>query len=50
VAKEGPALWKLDTTLQDINDTLAAMPPSEKRAGLEKYRDQLAEIATSPGE
>lgn len=41
VAAEGAAVWKLDTTLQDINDTLAAMPMGQNRTELEKCRDQL---------
>lgn len=42
VAREGPAIWQLDTTLKDINDALDTMPESKKRQQLAKFRDQLA--------
>lgn len=45
VAQEGAAAWQLKSTLQDINDTLAALPDSITRQKLENCRDQLAELA-----
>lgn len=44
VAAEGPAIWKLESTLKDINDTIAAMPDSSTRTELEKCRDQIVGI------
>ena len=41
VAQEGAAAWQLESTLNDINDTINAMQESETRQQLSKYRDQL---------
>ena len=42
VVREGPAVWKLGSTLKDINDTIDAMPESEIKEQLVKTRDRLA--------
>jgi hypothetical protein len=44
VVREGPALWQLDSTLKDINDTIVAMPESEIKRKLTATRDQLARL------
>ena len=44
VVREGPAVWQLDSTLGDINDTLDAMPESETKPKLAKSRDLLAAL------
>jgi hypothetical protein len=44
VAREGPAVWQLDSTLDDINDTVDAMPESETKPKLAKSRDLLAAL------
>jgi tetratricopeptide (TPR) repeat protein len=44
VAREGPAVWQLDSTLKDINDTIDTMPESETKQQLVKTRDQLAKL------
>lgn len=41
VVREGPIVWQLDSTLQDINDAVNAMSESETRQQLSKLRDQL---------
>jgi tetratricopeptide (TPR) repeat protein len=42
VQKEGPAVWKLESTLADITDVLNAMPESPTRQSLIQLKDQLA--------
>ncbi|UFS72104.1 TRAFs-binding domain-containing protein [Geomonas sp. RF6] len=44
VAREGASAWKLGTTLRDIEDAVAALPATDVRKQMEKYRDQLATL------
>ena len=44
VAREGVAAWQLESTLDDIADTLESMEDSETRKQLTKYRDQLVTL------
>jgi hypothetical protein len=48
VVREGPAAWQLETTLADINDTLAGMAESPTRQQLARTRDQLAALIPAP--
>ena len=44
VAREGVAAWQLESTLDDITDTLESMEGSETRKQLTEYRDQLVTL------
>ena len=44
VVREGPAVWQLESTLQDISDTVDACPDPEAKKQSEEYRDQLASL------
>jgi hypothetical protein len=48
VVREGPAVWQLDSALQDISDTVAVLPDSETRQQLVKYLDQLLSLNKRP--
>jgi len=45
VARQGAAAWKLKSTLDDINDTVAATADDATREALGRVRDQLAALA-----
>lgn len=47
VAQEGAAAWQLESTLNDIDDTINAMQESEIRQQLSNYRDQLTALIKS---
>jgi len=44
VVREGPATWQLESTLNDINDTINVLTESDTKRQLSKYRDQFATL------
>ncbi len=47
VARQGAAAWELQTTLNDINDTIEAMADSKIKLALANERNQLAELVNA---
>jgi tetratricopeptide (TPR) repeat protein len=42
--REGPAAWKLDTTLKDLEQSVSLTPQPEKRQSLEKIIESLRQL------
>jgi len=47
VVKEGPAIWQLKSTMEDINDAVKKIADLGTQKQLMKYRDQLVEMIES---
>lgn len=44
VARQGPAAWELESTLDDIDDTIEHIKEGDSKAQLSKVRDQLVKL------